>query len=92
MANTQSAKKNIRKTLKQTLHNRSVKSTLRTLEKKVKQATEAMDKKNPSKDAEEAVSRYVSALDKAAKRHIIHPNKAKRRKSACARLLASQPS
>ena len=85
MANIQSAKKNIRKTLKHTLHNRSVKSTLRTLEKRVKQVAEA---KKSSSDIKEAVSRYISALDKAAKRNIIHSNKARRHKSACAKLLA----
>ncbi len=85
MANTKSAKKNIRKTLKRTLHNRGVKSALRTLKKRV---TEAVDSKEAPK-VKGAVSHYISALDKAAKHRTIHPNKARRHKAACAKLLVS---
>ncbi|MEM9160088.1 MAG: 30S ribosomal protein S20 [Verrucomicrobiota bacterium] len=85
MANTKSALKNHRKTLKRTLHNRSRKSRLKTLAKKVESLAASGDK-----DALKAVaSEYVSATDRAAKTNLIHANKAARVKSHVAKLLAA---
>lgn len=80
MANTKSALKNIRKSSKLQDHNRHVRSNLKTLAKKVKSAE--------GEDASKAATAYISALDKAAKRGIIHQNKASRHKSALASKVA----
>ncbi|WOO41412.1 30S ribosomal protein S20 [Rubellicoccus peritrichatus] len=80
MANTKSALKNIRKSNKLQEHNRHVRSTLKTLAKKVNAAE--------GDEASKAAAAYISALDKAAKRGIIHANKASRHKSALASKVA----
>lgn len=73
MANTKSAEKNIRKTVRQTERNRIVRSRLKTLAKKVSTAE--------GDAAQTSAREYISALDKAAKRGIISANKASRHKS-----------
>jgi small subunit ribosomal protein S20 len=78
MANTQSSKKSIRKILKRTARNRHVLSTLKTLGKKFTQAKAAGD----TASTQTAAKNWISALDKAAKRGIIHSNKASRHKQA----------
>ena len=85
MANTKSAIKNHRKTLTRTLHNRSRKTRLKTLAKKVEALAAAGDK-----EALKAVaSQYVSAMDRAAKTNLVHANKAARVKSQISKLLAA---
>jgi small subunit ribosomal protein S20 len=85
MANTKSALKSIRKTETRNLHNREVKSRLKTLSKKVETAANSGDK-----DALAAASRqYVSAMDKAGKTGLVHANKIARQKARCARLAAA---
>lgn len=83
MANTKSASKRARQTVGRTLRNRTVRTRLRSLAKRVvasaKTETAAAD-----------VRSLVSALDKAAKRGIIHPNTASRRKSRLNKALAAQ--
>lgn len=79
MANIKSAQKYIRKTEIRTTRNRSEISRLRTLAKKVAASSE---------DAEAvraAAIAYSSALDKAAKRGVIHANRANRQKAAIAK-------
>lgn len=71
MANTKSASKRARQNPKRTLRNRSVTTNLRSLAKR--QA--AGDGKQEGNRA------LISALDKAAKRGIIHKNAANRRKA-----------
>ena len=72
MANTKSAAKRARQTLKRSLRNRSGLNRLRTLQK----STLTGDKTDPEK-----VRALISAIDKAAKRGIIHRNAARRRKA-----------
>ena len=72
MANTKSAAKRSRQSLARANQNRSVQTRLRTLQKRVRSAA------NP--DAEQ-IRGLISALDKAAKRGIIHRNAADRRKA-----------
>ena len=84
MAITKSAKKNDRKTRSRTLHNRQVKSRLKTLERQFQACLEGNDEAASRKAAAE----FISALDRAAKSSIIHRNKAARKKSACAKRLA----
>lgn len=71
MANTKSASKRARQNPKRTLRNRSVTTNLRSLAKR-----HAASDGKP-----EASRRLISALDKAAKRGIIHRNAANRRKA-----------
>jgi small subunit ribosomal protein S20 len=72
MANTRSASKRARQTVKRSLRNRSVLTRLRTMEKPVR------SEQTPSPEQIRAV---ISAIDKAAKRGIIHRNAATRRKA-----------
>jgi small subunit ribosomal protein S20 len=73
MANTKSAAKRARQTQRRTLRNRRVISRIRTLSKSVSNA-QAGD-----------LRMLISAIDKAAKRGIIHRNAANRRKARLAR-------
>ncbi|HEX9134327.1 MAG TPA: 30S ribosomal protein S20 [Ktedonobacteraceae bacterium] len=75
MPNNAAAEKRMRQEQKRRLHNRSIKSLVKTQITKARQAivTDA--------DAEEAVRAAVSELDRAAKKGVIHRNNAARRKS-----------
>lgn len=80
MANIKSAKKDIRQTRTRTARNRTVRSELKTLIKNFRTARDGDDK-----EATKTVARaLVSTMDKAAKRHIVHPNLARRHKVNCA--------
>ena len=68
----------MRQEQKRRLHNRSVKSIVKTQITKARQAIATTDS---SADAQEAVRAAVSELDRAAKKGVIHPNNAARRKS-----------
>jgi small subunit ribosomal protein S20 len=78
MANTKSAAKRARQSIKRMRHNRSVRTRLRTLRKRV-----------PTAATSENIRAVISALDKAAKRGIIHRNAANRRKARLNKALAS---
>ena len=78
MANTRSAAKRSRQTLKRTLRNRSVVTRLRTMQKGVRSAEASGDQ----------IRALISAIDKAAKRGIIHENAANRRKARLNKALA----
>ena len=73
MANTKSAAKRARQNERRTLRNRSVLTRLRKMQKSVASTTGQKD--------EQSVRALVSAVDKAAKRGIIHRNAANRRKA-----------
>ena len=77
MANTKSAAKRARQTARRSLRNRSVLTRLRKMHKTVSAGSGTPDAAG--------VRGLISAVDKAAKRGIIHRNAARRRK---ARLLA----
>ncbi len=79
MPNIKAAVKWVRQSDKRTLRNLDTKTRLKTLFKKAKSANSA------------AVTSVVeSQLDKAAKKGIIHPNKAARKKSRLAKAVAKQ--
>jgi small subunit ribosomal protein S20 len=82
LANIKSAKKRIRQTAKRTQRNRVYRSSARTYVKKTRQliAEGKLD------EAQESADLAYQTLDKAARRHVIHPRNAARRKS---RLMAS---
>ena len=73
-----SAKKKLRQDKKRQLANKKVKNTYKELLKTTRE--------NPTISA---VVKTVSSLDKAAKKGIIHPNKAARLKSSLSKLLSS---
>jgi small subunit ribosomal protein S20 len=75
MANTKSAEKRWRQSLKRRMRNRIAKSAIRT---RVKSVNRTIGAGEP--DAE-ALKLAIKALDKAAEKGIIHPNNAARRKS-----------
>ncbi len=79
MANTKSASKRARQNVRRTLRNRSVRSRLRGMHKRAAVAGAQTDTND--------IRALISAIDKAAKRGIIHKNAATRRK---ARLLKTQ--
>ena len=83
MANIKSSKKDIRRIAKRTARNNHVKSTFRTLGKKVQKLAQGED----AAATKLAAQAFVSALDKAAKRGIIHANKANRHKRAVAQYI-----
>jgi small subunit ribosomal protein S20 len=65
------AKKKLRQDVRRTRENKRVKSTYKDLLKKAR-----------TDGSEKAVSEAFSAIDKAAKNHVIHKNKAARLKAA----------
>ena len=73
MANTKSASKRARQTTQRSLRNRSVLTRLRGMQKGISAAG--------AKPEAKSVAAMISAIDKAAKRGIIHKNAAKRRKA-----------
>ncbi len=79
MPNNAAAAKRMRQEQKRRLHNRSVKSIVKTEVTKARQAitTNAIS----AEAAAEAVRSAVSELDRAAKKGVIHRNNAARRKS-----------
>ena len=74
MANLKSSKKDIRRIQRRTERNLTIRSRVKTLRKKALGEASAEDK-----------STYASALDKAVKAGIVHPNKAAREKSKLSR-------
>jgi small subunit ribosomal protein S20 len=82
MANTKSAIKAARKTMRLTERNRGVKTRLKTLRKR-------LDALMAAKDAEAsktAAADYVSAMDKAVKSGVVHKNAASRAKAHAAKV------
>ena len=83
MPHTSTAKKRLRQNEKRRLRNRAAKKVLRLQVKKVVLA----DKKATPDQVAADFKLAVRKLDKAAARHVIHPNTAARRKSQLARLM-----
>ncbi len=77
MANTKSAKKQIRNSYRKWLRNRYIKGQVRSALRMVNAAIEAGN----VEEAKALMPRAASQLDKAARKHIIHANKAARIKS-----------
>jgi small subunit ribosomal protein S20 len=75
--NIKSVKKDVLRSRERNLRNTAVKSRIKTFVKKAHTAIAA----NDGSDLSAIISQTVSVIDKAAKRNIIHPNAAARRKS-----------
>jgi small subunit ribosomal protein S20 len=84
MANTQSAKKRVRASLRKRNRNRATRSAVKTL---VSRARRPSIPENASLTSDE-VRRAISSLDKAAEKGVIHSNNASRRKSRLMSALA----
>ena len=80
MPNIKAAVKWVRQSEKRTLRNLATKSRLKTVFKKAKTSGD------PG-----VVSSVEAQFDKAARKGIIHPNKAARKKSRLAKAVAKQP-
>ncbi len=75
MANLKASKKDIKRIIKRTDGNRQVKTRLKSLAKKILSLTKDG---GSAEELKVVATEYVSAIDKAAKRNIIHKNKADR--------------
>jgi small subunit ribosomal protein S20 len=82
MANTQSAKKRVRASLRKRNRNRATRSAVKTLVTRARRPA-IPDAATLTSDE---VRRAISALDKAAEKGVLHANNASRRKS---RLMAA---
>lgn len=82
MANTDSAKKRVRQTEKRTERNRRYKAAARTHVKKVRR----LIAENKLDEAEQAARDAYATLDKSARKNVVHPRNAARRKG---RLMAA---
>lgn len=78
-----SAMKELRKSKKRHLHNLDTLSALKTLNKKFLQLVGA----KKIEEAQKMLTQLSSKLDKAARRNVIHKNKASRKKSRLMRKL-----
>ena len=78
MPNNAAAAKRMRQEQKRRLHNRSVKSLVKT---QITKARTAITSGGDAEVAEAAVRAAASELDRAAKKGVIHRNNAARRKS-----------
>jgi small subunit ribosomal protein S20 len=91
MANTQSAKKRVRASLRKRDRNRSTRSAVKTLVSRARRPSVPDAASLTSDD----VRRAISALDKAAEKGVLHANNASRRKarlmSALAKLAPAAP-
>ena len=85
MPNTKSAERRMRNSVRKKLHNRSIKSRLKTVERAY---TDAL-KSGKKEDATTAYRNLSSAFDKAAKSGVVHKTKANRKKSRLAARLAA---
>ena len=85
MANSRSALKRTRKTQRQTLRNKALKSRVKTYRKRVSVAIESGD----AKAATDALNLLASAADKAGRSRVIHPNSASRLKSLYSKRIAA---
>lgn len=83
MANTKSAIKAARKTVRLTARNKGVKTQLKTLHKKLVTAQAGGD----AAAAKSAAIAYTSAMDKAVKSGVVHKNAASRAKAHTAKVV-----
>jgi len=85
MANTKSALKRDRQTKRRTERNRASKTRIKNLRRKVDEAAQG----GKDDEVKTALSEFSSAVDKAAKRGVIHGNKADNLKSKAAHKVAT---
>ena len=81
MPNIKSAKKRVKTIRVRTARNAAIKSSVKTA---IRRFNEAVSQANPKGCADE-LNRAFRTVDRAAKKGVIHPNQAARRKSRLAR-------
>ncbi len=86
MANTQSAIKAARKTVRLTLRNKGAKTRLKTLHKTFDAAVKSGD----AQAAKKAGIAYLSAIDRAVKSGVVHRNAASRAKSRASKYVLAK--
>ncbi len=90
MAHSAQAKKRIRQNEVRRLRNKSAKSEIKTLTKRLEGLIESSGSDDGAKDAaRELLPTLVSKLDKAGRRNVYHRNTVARKKSQIARLVNS---
>lgn len=82
MPNTRSAAKRLRQSLRRRLRNQSIRSAMKTAIRKCRQAAATN-----LEEAQRLFRLAQKAIDKAARKGVIHPNQAARRKSRLAAYL-----
>jgi len=85
MANHKSALKRVRQTKTRTERNRERKTTIKKLRKETLAAVESGD----ASAAQAGLSKFSSAVDKAAKKGLIHKNKAANLKRKASKAIAA---
>lgn len=83
MPHSTQAKKRVRQDEQRRLHNRSLRSSMRTAVRRVQEACSANDEAG----ARTALQLAMKRIDKCAQRNIVHKNTASRQKSSLARLV-----
>ena len=83
MPNSKQAKKRMRQNENKRVHNKTIRSSMRTAMKRVLQA-------ESKEEADKHLPLAMKRIDKAAKTHVIHDNAAARYKSRLARNLAGK--
>lgn len=84
MPNTKSAKKRLRQNENRRLRNQSLRS-------QIKSRTRRILELESDEGADELMSELYALLDRAARRRVLHPNAAARRKARVARHVGSLP-
>ncbi len=85
MPNTPSAKKRLRQSVVRRAKNRSTKTAIRTLTRKVRESVAA----NDVAKSEEAFGTLVKKIDRASSKKVIHANTAARTKSRLSKAIKS---
>lgn len=83
MPNNKQAEKRVRTSDKARLHNKTIRTAMRSAVKKVTQA-------DSSEEAQKSLPAAMKKLDKAAKKGVIHQNAANRQKSRLTRIAAGK--
>ncbi len=86
MANTKSAIKAARQALRRQDRNKTVKSRLKTLSRKLT----ALTAESKNDEARAVAVEYISALDKAKKSGVVHKNAVARHKSQLSKLVLAK--
>ena len=86
MPNSKSAEKSLRQSKKRQAHNKRYKNRIKKVARQIDDAVDAGNKK----EAEKLLPTYFKAVDKAAKRNILHKNTAARRKSLYAKKVSGK--
>lgn len=86
MANTKSAIKATRQASRRQARNKTIKTSLKTLSRKVAK----LSKESNPEEARAVATEYISALDKAAKKNVVHKNAVARHKAQLSKLVLAK--